>query len=154
MLLLITDKYYSFYLFNLTGIGLTIVATGFLFFVYYFDWIIYGHSKFTLIKTTEKTECKSRSLPINKMTMCGAQDINTKVKIKLDDSYFIVDTNHATNDAQCTRSPFLCLETKNIVTELISSRKMSLSIKLGNSSVLLERPYGQSLSTPTDRPVA
>ena len=133
---------------------MTIIATGFLFFVYYFDWIIYGESKFTLIKTAEKTECKSRSLPINKMTISGAQDINTRVKIKLDDSYFIVDTSHSKNDAQCTRSPFLCLETRNVVTEIISSKKMTHSIQLGNSSVLLERPYGQSLSTPTDRPVA
>ena len=133
---------------------MTIIATGFLFFAYYFDWIIYGESKFTLIKTAEKTECKSRSLPINKMTMCGAQDLNTRVKIKLDDSYFIVDTSHSKNDAQCTRSPFLCLETRNVVTEVISSKKMTDSIQLGNSSVLLERPYGQSISTPTDRPVA
>ena len=133
---------------------MTIVATGFLFFVYYFDWIIYGESKFTLIKTAEKTECKSRSLPINKMTMCGVQDINTRVKIKLDDSYFIVDTNHATYDAQRTRSPFVCLETRNDVTEFISSKKMTHSIQLGNSSVLLERPYGQSISTPIDRLVA
>ena len=130
---------------------MTIIATGFLFFVYYFDWIIYGESKFTLIKTAEKTECKSRSLPINKMTMCGAQDLNTRVKIKLDDSYFIVDTNHAT---QCIRSPIVCLETRNVVTEIVSSKKMTHSIQLGNSSVLLERPYGQSLSTPTDRLVA
>ena len=133
---------------------MTVVASGFLFFVYYFDWMIYGESKFTLVKTAEKTECKSRSLSINKMTMCGAQDINTRVKIKLDDSYFIVDTNHATNDAQCTRSSFLCLETRNVVTEIISSKKMAHSIQLGNSSVLLERPYGQSISTPTDRLVA
>ena len=133
---------------------MTIIATGFLFFVYYFDWIIYGESKFTLIKTAEKTECKSRSLPINKMTMCGAQDLNTRVKIKLDDSYFIVDTSHSKNDAQCTRSQFLCLETRNIVTEFISSKKVVRSIQLGNSSVLLERPYGQSLSTPIDRLVA
>ena len=133
---------------------MTIIATGFLFFVYYFDWIIYGESKFTLIKTAEKTECKSRSLSINKITMCGAQDLNTRVKIKVDDSYFIVDTSHSKNDAQCTRSPFLCLETRNVVTEIISSKKMTHSIQLGNSSVLLERPYGQSLSTPTDRLVA
>ena len=133
---------------------MTIIATGFLFFVYYFDWIIYGESKFTLIKTAEKTECKSRSLPINKMTMCGAQDLNTRVKIKLDDSYFIVDTSHSKNDAQCTRSPFLCLETRNVVTEIISSKKMTHSIQLGNSSVLLERPYGQSVSVPTNRLVA
>ena len=105
--------------FNL-GIGLTIVATGFLFFVYYFDWMIYGESKFTLIKTAEKTECKSRSLPINKMTISGAQDLNTRVKIKVDDSYFIVDTSHSKNDAQCTRSPFLCVETRNVFTERVS----------------------------------
>ena len=133
---------------------MTIIATGFLFFVYYFDWMIYGESKFTLIKTAEKTECKSRSLPINKMTISRAQDINTRVKIKLDDSYFIVDTSHSKNDAQCTRSPFLCLETRNVVTEIISSKKVARSIQLGNSSVLLERPYGQSLSTPIDRLVA
>ena len=130
---------------------MTIIATGFLFFVYYFDWIIYGESKFTLIKTAEKTECKSRSLPINKMTLCGAQDINTKVKIKLDDSYFIVDTNHAT---QCIRSPIVCLETRNVVTEIVSSKKRTHSIQLGNSSVLLERPYEQSVSVPTNRLVA
>ena len=130
---------------------MTIIATGFLFFVYYFDWIIYGESKFTLIKTAEKTECKSRSLPINKMTMCGAQDLNTRVKIKLDDSYFIVDTNHAT---QCIRSPIVCLETRNVVTEIVSSKKRKHSIQLGNSSVLLERPYGQSVSVPTNRLVA
>ena len=133
---------------------MTIVATGFLFFVYYFDWIIYGHSKFTLIKTAEKTECKSRSLPIKKMTISGAQDINTKIKIKLDDSCFIVDTSHSKNDAQCTSSSLLCLETRNIVTEVISSKKLTRSIQLGNSSVLLERSYGQSLKIPTDRLVA
>ena len=88
------------------------------------------------------------------MTMCGVQDLNTRVKIKLDDSYFIVDTNHANNDAQRTPFPLLCLETKNIVTEIISSKKMARSIQLGNSSVLLERPYGQSLKIPTDRLVA
>ena len=133
---------------------MTIVAVGFLFFVYFFDWMIYGESKFTLIKTAEKTECKSRSLPINKMTMCGALDLNTKVKIKFDDSYFIVNTSHATEDAQRTRSPFLCLETKNVVTEIISSRKMARTIQLGSSSVLLERPYEQSLKSPTNRLVA
>ena len=83
--------------------------------------------------------------------MCGAQDLNTRVKIKLDDSYFIVDTNHAT---QCIRSPIVCLETRNVVTEIVSSKKMTHSIQLGSSCVLLERPYGQLLSTPTDRPVA
>ena len=116
--------------------------------------MIYGQSKFTLVKVAEKTECKSRSLPINNMTICGAQDLNTRVKVKLDDSYFIVDTSHATYDAQRTHSPFLCLETKNIVTEIISSKKMARSIQLGNSSVLLERPYGQSLEIPTERLVA
>ena len=130
---------------------MTIIATGFLFFVYYFDWIIYGESKFTLIKTAEKTECKSRSLPINKMTLCGAQDINTKVKIKLDDSYFIVDTNHAT---QCIRSPIVCLETRNVVTEIVSSKKMTHSIQIGSSNVLVERPYGKSISVPVNRLVA
>ena len=88
------------------------------------------------------------------MTISGAQDINTKIKIKLDDSCFIVDTSHSKNDAQCTSSSLLCLETRNIVTEVISSKKMARSIQLGNSSVLLERPYGQSLKIPTDRLVA
>ena len=116
--------------------------------------MIYGENKFSLVKTEEKTKCKSRSLLINKMTMCGALDLNTKVKIKFDDSYFIVDTSYATEDAQRKRSPFVCLETKNVVTKIISSRKMARTIQLGSSSVLLERPYEQSLKSPTNRLVA
>ena len=41
-----------------SGIGLTVVATVFLFFVYFFDWIIYGRSQFTLVGAENKTECK------------------------------------------------------------------------------------------------
>ena len=133
---------------------MTTVATLFLFFVYFFDWVIYGHSKFTLVKTAEKTKCKSRSVPINDITKCGAQDINTRVKIKLDSSYFIVDTSHSTNDTQCTRSSFLCLETKQNVTEVITSKKLARSIQLGNSSILFERPYEQPLNASVNRLVA
>ena len=134
---------------------MTTVATLFLFFVYFFDWVINGQSKFTLVKTAEKTKCKSRSVPINDITKCGAQDINTRVKIKLDSSYFIVDTNHSTNETEGTRSPFLCLETDNFeISPEVSSTKMARSIQLGSSSVLLERPCGEPLSVPTNRLVA
>ena len=130
---------------------MTIVATGFLFFVYYFDWIIYGESKFTLIKTAEKTEFRTRSLPINKMTMCGAQDLNTRVKITFDDSYFVVDTS---SDAQSPRCRPACLERDNFITESTSSKKMTHSIQIGSSNVLVERPYGKSISVPVNRLVA
>ena len=136
---------------------MTIIAIGFLFFVYFFDWIIYGRSQFTLVSEENKTECKSRSLPVTKATTCGAQDLNRRVKVKLDDSYFVVDTTYGPNDAPCTRLQCtrpLCLETKNIVTEITSSEKLACSIKLGSSCVLLERPYGQPISTQIDRLVA
>ena len=124
---------------------MTIVATGFLFFVYFFDWIIYGRSQFTLIREENKTECKSRSLPVTKATTCGAQDLNRRVKVKLDDSYFIVDSTYGSNDAPRTHCPPMCLETNNTVTEITSSKNLACSIKLGSSSVLLERPYEQSM---------
>ena len=133
---------------------MTIVAIGFLFFVYFFDWIIYGRSQFTLVSEENKIECKSRSLPVTKATICGAQDLNRRVKVKLDDSYFIVDTTYGSNDAPSTRCRPLCLETNNFVTEITSFKNLACSIQLGVSSVLLERPYGQSVSVPTNRLVA
>ena len=133
---------------------MTIVATGFLFFVYFFDWIIYGQNKFTLVQTAEKKECKSRSLPVTRATFCSAQDLNTRVKFKVDDSYFVVDTTYSTSDTSSTHCQPLCLETENIVTEVISSRKMIRSIQLGRSNVLLERPYGESIRVPPNRLVA
>ena len=136
---------------------MTIVATGFLFFVYFFDWIIYGRSKFTLVREENKTKCKSRSFPVTKATIYGAQDLNRRVKVKLDDSYFVVDTTYGPNDAPCTRLQCtrpLCLETNNFVTDITSSKKFACLIQLGVSSVLLERPYGQSVSVPTNRIVA
>ena len=132
---------------------MTIVAVGFLFFVYFFDWIIYGGSKFTLVKAAEKVKCKSRSLPINGATVCGAQDLNMRIKIKLDDSCFIVDTTYASSDTQNLRCRPLCLETDNCVAEITSSKKMTRTIQLGSSNVLLERPYENS-SVPADRLVA
>ena len=133
---------------------MTIVAIGFLFFVYFFDWIIYGRSQFTLVSEENKIECKSRSLPVTKATICGAQDLNRRVKVKLDDSYFVVDTTYGPNDAPSTHCRPTCLETNNFVTKIISSKKLACSIKLGSSCVLLERPYGQSVSVQTNRLVA
>ena len=91
---------------------MTTVATLFLFFVYFFDWIIYGRSQFTLVGAENKTECKSRPLPIDEATRCGAQDLNSRVKLKFDYSYFVVET---TDNARC-RS--LCLEPHNLVAEI------------------------------------
>ena len=133
---------------------MTIVAIGFLFYVYFFDLIIYGRSQFTLVSEENKIECKSRSLPVAKATICGAQDLNRRVKIKLDDSFFIVNTTYGSNDAPSIKCRPLCLETNNFVTEITSSKNLACSIQLGVSSVLLERPYGQSISTPIDRLVA
>lgn len=116
--------------------------------------MVYGKNKFTLVKTAEKTQCKSRSLPINEVTMCGAQDLNTRVKVKLADSYFVVDTTYATDDAQSTHSWPLCLGVDNFVRETISSNKMTRSIQLGNRSILLERPYEQPLIASVNRLVA
>ena len=84
--------------------------------------------------------------------MCGAQDLNTRVKVKLDDTYFVVDTG--TQNSQDTRCRPLCLDTNNFVTDITSSRKMIRSIQLGTGNVLLERPYGQSLGVPVNRLVA
>ena len=123
----------------------------FLFFVYFFDWFIYGQSKFTLVETENKTECKSRSLPITEVKMCGAQDLNSRIKVKFDDTYFVVDTNRASDDAQSTHFRPLCLETDNLITEVISSNKITRSIRLGESNMLLERPYGQSLNVSANR---
>ena len=148
------DQHTNMYSLKLIGIGLTILATAFLFFVYFFDWIIYGQSKFTLVKMEHKTECKSRSLPITGATMCGAQDLNTRVKIRFDDSYFVVDTNGVCVDSQSTRRRPLCLETDNLVNEITSSKKLTRSIQLGNSNVLLERPYGQTNNIGANRLVA
>ena len=133
---------------------MTIVAIGFLFFVYFFDWIIYGRSQFTLVSEENKIECKSRSLPVTKAIICGAQDLNRRVKVKFDDSYFIVDTTYGFKDAPSIKCRPLCLETNNTVTEIISSKNLACSIQLGVSSVLLERPYGQSVSVPINRLVA
>ena len=130
---------------------MTIVATVFLFFVYFFDWFIYGQSKFTLVKSEHKTECKSRSLPITGAMICGAQDLNSRVKVKFDDTFFVVDTNRASDDAQSTHFRPLCLETSNFVSGFTSSKKMTRSIRLGESNMLLERPYGQSLNVSANR---
>ena len=131
-----------------SGIGLTVVATVFLFFVYFFDWIIYGRSQFTLVGAENKTKCKSRPLPIDEATRCGAQDLNLRVKIKLDDSYFVVDTPHPSVDARC-RS--LCLEPHNLVAEITDSKKITRSIQLGGCKVLLERPLKQSSNNSNNR---
>ena len=131
-----------------SGIGLTVVATVFLFFVYFFDWIIYGRSQFTLVGAENKTECKSRPLPIDEATRCGAEDLNSRVKIKLDDSYFVVDTTHPSGDTRC-RS--LCFEPHNLVAEITDSKKLTRSIQLGDCKVLLERPLKQSPSNSNNR---
>ena len=86
--------------------------------------------------------------------MCGAQDLNTRVKVKLDDTYFVVDTTYGTQNAQDTRCRPLCLVTDNFVTDITSTRKMIRSIQLGTGNVLLERPYGQSSGVPVNRLVA
>ena len=77
--------------------------------------MIYGQCKFTLIKEANKVESKSRLFPGNEATLCGAQDLNTRVKMKLDDSFFVVDTTQ-------TDSWSLCLDTKNFVNETTSSK--------------------------------
>ena len=137
--------------FSFKGIGLTIVATVFLFFVYYFDWMIHGHHKFTVISEEIKTKCKSRTIPINERTVCGAQDLNTKIKIKLDDSYLVVDT---TAD---DKNRILCLE-PNVQLVAIehtrSTNKTTRSIRLGDNYVILERPYGNARNVANYRMVS
>ena len=128
-----------------SGIGLTVVATVFLFFVFFFDWIIYGRSQFTLVGAENKTECKSRPLPIDEATRCGAQDLNSRVKLKFDDSYFVVET---TDNVRC-RS--LCLEPHNLAAEITDSKKLTRSIQLGECKVLLERPLKQSSNNTNNR---
>lgn len=123
---------------------MTVVAAGFLYFVYYFDWMIYGRSKFTLVKKADKTECKSRPIPVNESTVCGAQDLNSRVKVKLDDSYFVLDFKSFSYDAQNTRCRALCLETNNFVHEFTSSNKLTRSIRLGDTNILIERSRGRS----------
>ena len=142
------DRFFTYFVFMFSGIGLTVVATVFLFFVYFFDWIIYGRSQFTLVGAENKTECKSRPLPIDEATRCGAQDLNSRVKLKFDDSYFVVDTTHPSDDARC-RS--LCLEPHNLAAEITDSKKLTHSIQLGECKVLLERPLKQSSNNTNNR---
>ena len=127
------------------------MATLFLFFVYYFDWMIYGQHKFTLISEEIKTKCKSRTIPINERTVCGAQDLNTRIKIKLDDSYLVVDT---TAD---DKNRILCLE-PNVELVAIehtrSTNKTIRSIRLGDNYVILERPYGNARNVANYRMVS
>ena len=130
---------------------MTIVAVGFLFFVYFFDWIVYGRSKFTLVKVPNKIKCKSRSLPTNEATVCGAQDLNTRVQFQFDDSFFVVDTTHAFNDSQSTSARFLCLKMNKSFHDIRTPEKLTRSIQLGDSNVLLERPHGQSFDAPGNR---
>ena len=86
--------------------------------------------------------------------MWGAQDLNTRVKIRFDDSYFVVDTNYVCVDSQNISRRPLCLEADNLVNEITSSKKLTRSIQLGNSNVLLERPYGQTNNIGANRLVA
>ena len=112
--------------------------------------MIYGRSKFTLVNGATKTKCKSRPLPGNEATMCGSQDLNSRVKIKLEDSYFVVETSQTSNNAQCTNCRPYCLET-NIVNHIADSKKSTDSIQLGYSNVLLERSNVQTLNVSENR---
>ena len=116
--------------------------------------MIYGQSQFTLVREANKTKCKSRLLPDNEATTCGAQDLNSRVKIKLEDSYFVVDTTQTFNEANIGRFRPYCLETNRIVYNETDSKKSTSSIQLGDSNLLLERPYGQSFIIPENRLVS
>lgn len=130
---------------------MTIVAVWFLVFVHFFDWMIYGQSKFTLVKAADKIKGKSRLFPVNEATLCGAQDINTKVKIKFDDSYFVVDTIRASYGSQNTLCLPMCLETNSVVNDITSSKKLTRSLQLGYSYVLLEQPHKQAYNISDSR---
>ena len=123
---------------------MTIVAVVFLLFVYFFDWTIHGQSKFTLTKGANKAESTSRLLPGNEATLCGAQDLNTRLKLRFDDSYFVVDTTQ-------TNFWSLCLDKKNFVNDSTSSKITFHSLQLGNSNVLLKRPIKQSVQNEDQR---
>ena len=107
--------------------------------------MIYGQSMFTLVKSAKKTKWTSRPLPVNDVTKCGSQDLNSRVKIKFDDSYFIIDTSYN------TACRLLCFDTDSIDYNTVDLTKVASLIQLGDSKVYLERPNGQSLSAPVKR---
>lgn len=128
----------------------------FLFFVYFFDWIIYGQSKFTLVSEPVKKKGESRPIPADEQTMCGAQDLNKRIKVKLDDSYLVVDTTAITYETHSELSSTLCLEacSKLVLENNTSSEKSIRSIRLGQKCILLERPSTQlpTISDHTRKP--
>ena len=132
---------------------MTIIAVGFLLFIYFFDWVIYGRAKFTLVHETTKTKSKSRPLPINEHMTCGTQDINDRTKVRLDDANFIVDIMSVSAETQNNIRRTLCLGlcVEPVTIGNTSSTKSIHSIKLGEKSILLERPKPQPFSPPNYR---
>ena len=116
--------------------------------------MIYGQSKFTLVKQATKQKGESRLLPVNEQTTCGAQDINTRTKIKVEDSCFVVKIRSTTDEAHYKLCATLCLEPSGElvwVTNKMSSDKSLCSMKLGDNHVLLEQPNTQPRVVPDHR---
>ena len=116
--------------------------------------MIYGGHQFTLIKTENKTKYKPRMIPLDENTLCGAQDLNSRVKIKFDDSYLVVDTFQSSCVAQNRRWRSVCLETNSFVADITDSKKSIRFIRLGDNNVLLEQPQTHSSNVTSFRLVA
>lgn len=115
------------------------MTTGCLFFVFFFDWITFGRNKFTLINDATKTKCCSKAmLTSNDATKCGAQDLNSRIKVELGDSCLILDSNSFNIDLKRT----LCLDANKLVFGETSDKdnKFLLSVKFGKEHVLLKKP--------------
>ena len=115
--------------------------------------MIYGRSKFTLVKNISKQKGESRPIPVNEQTICGAKDINARTKIMLDDSYFVVEVTSINDEIRSKLRSTLCLEPSD---ELVSDANPSLdksvhSISLGGKCTLLERPAAQLRNVPRPR---
>lgn len=113
-------------------------------FICAFDIVIHGETKFKLMRDPVDNKYCRKPISLNDQVKCGAQDLNSRTKIMLDDSFFVVATQSHTDARQ-----ILCLEPRIEPTSpeniCVATRRQKplYSVKLGNETVLVHKPLSK-----------